>query len=404
MAFGMAALTGCCQSREANATADDVSRFAHHGDAEQQAARADLDHFITANALSAQYLPLEAGRFIEWRKREWWALRDENAWLMTVEWSKVAALSDEVARYYGYNVKEFPKARGDIMRFFQRADPEWRNLVMDCAIFIEYKDRELIPLRKELHQFYEGCNWEAANTQVDVLQFLEWRTREYQKLVRDGRDFFAAAKIEEEELADGIARFRAAAAVEGARLQVDLSAYWTYETRAMPPRLIDDVYRYTEWRERELARLRDDAVATVRLAGIEQDKLVDDLWRYKRSQLEEVPKLMIEVDRFFQTYEREVHPLTDEVKRFWRTNIATGHLAIQDLRHYFQHTDEEIAGFQLDILRFVNYGSKEWDDLCVHIHRFTTCGYDPAYGDGVLPYSGDYPPLHVMSSPPLEQP
>ena len=81
-----------------------------------------------------------------------------NSYRFSVEWSRIATLSDETARYYGYNVAEFPKARQDIFRFFKNADPEWRNLVMDCAIFIEYQDRELIPLRKELHQFYERTN------------------------------------------------------------------------------------------------------------------------------------------------------------------------------------------------------------------------------------------------------
>ena len=275
---------------------------------------------------------------------------------------------------------------------------------MDCAIFVEFQDRELIPLRRELHQFYEHTNWEVANTQVDVMLFLQWRDREYKKLVRDGRDFFATAKVEEEEMEDDLARFRAAAAVEGARMQVDLSAYWHYETTAMPPRLIDDVYRYTEWRERELDKLRADAVATVRLAGIEENQLVDDLWRYKRSQLEELPKLMIEVDAFFYTYEREVHPLTDEVKRFWRSNIATGKLAIADLKRFFAYSEDETMQLRMDMTRFVLYGSKEWDDLCAHVHRFTLCGYDAPFGDGVLPYPGDYPPLMVGVSPPLENP
>ena len=71
MALAMVALTGCCQSREVNATSDDLSRFGHHAVREQQDARADLDRFITYNAMQAEYLPLDAGRFIEWRKREW---------------------------------------------------------------------------------------------------------------------------------------------------------------------------------------------------------------------------------------------------------------------------------------------------------------------------------------------
>ena len=68
---------------------------------------------------------------------------------MLYEWETVEKLSSDVARHYGYEIENFPKAPEDIMRFMQLAQSEWRNLVQDVVIFLEWRDRERIPLQKD---------------------------------------------------------------------------------------------------------------------------------------------------------------------------------------------------------------------------------------------------------------
>jgi len=159
--LGALVLGGCAQ-REAAETGDDLQRFVHHGSREYEQARHDVQRFVISNSLTAANLPLDAARFVEWRKREWWALQDELAWNMSYEWVQVEKLSQDVARYYGYNIANFPKARADILRFFERADPEWRSLVQDVTIFVEYQNRELMPLRRILRAGQVGSRQSAG--------------------------------------------------------------------------------------------------------------------------------------------------------------------------------------------------------------------------------------------------
>ena len=101
---------------------------------------------------------------------------------------------------------------------------------------------------------------------------------------------------------------------------------------------------------------------------------------------------MADVDAFFSIYEREVRPLGEDVKRFWRSNIANGELMIADLKRFYQHTEEEYYELQADMYRFVAYGSFEWKNLKDRVKRFITCAHDPAFGDGVVPSTGDQNP------------
>jgi hypothetical protein len=401
IAVAIALLAGCCKERDE--TVDDLHRFGRKGNEEVAQLRIDINRFVISNALNAQNLPFDADRFIEWRKREWWYLRDELAWTMVYEWQNVERLTTEVARYYGYNVQNFPRAWQDVLNFFAKADAEWRNLVMDVCVWVEYQNRELTPLREDLHRFYDHTGWEVANLDIDVRQFIEWRDREYRKLVRDGRDWFAANLEDWDKLQYDVERFRAHAAVEQERMTVDLACFWAYE-HGTAPRLVDDVYRYTQWREREWRKFCIDVDNfAVQHTRWESERLEADLWRYKQSQLELIPKLMLDVDRFFQCYEREVRPLTEEVKRWWRYNIAIGRLAIEDLKHFYQNSDEEVAELEADMKRFVGYGGKEWLDLVAHVKRFATCAYDPAFGDSAVPAEGSYPPAVMDDYAPLRE-
>ncbi len=180
--------------REKQAILDEVARAKL---AEQRAWEelvVDIERYARSNALMGKTWPLDVERFIEWRKRELWHLREALASSMIYEWQNVERLTRDVGRYYGYNIVNFPRAKNDVLRFFHHADAEWRNLVVDAMIFFEYKNRELYKMEDDLRRFYDKSAWEAANLQIDVASFIEWRNREYNKLIKDGRDWFAYAE------------------------------------------------------------------------------------------------------------------------------------------------------------------------------------------------------------------
>ncbi len=383
-------LLGGCE-REREATLADNRRFVEHADREVALTEIAIERFVRDNALQAKAMPLEAERFLEWRRREWWHLRRELAWAMTYEWSLVEKHVKDVGRYYGYNVMNFPRLREDVLRFFQRADPEWRNLVMDVTVFIEWQNRERVPLREDLKRFYAHVDWEVANLQVDVMSFVEWRNREYKLLVRDGRDFFALGAVEAEKLLADVERFRLHASIERRRLVADFREFISYE-RAQVPRLIDDVWRFTEWREREWNKLTADVRRWGELSRGEASRLLEDVRRFKQEKIEQIPKLLADLERFFETYEREVRPLKEEVKRFWTDNVALGAVLVADVKRFYDLREEEIGELEQDMLRFIDYGSVEWKALQNRVRRFLTNDRDPVYGDGIVPGRGDHPP------------
>jgi hypothetical protein len=185
-------------------------------------------------------------------------------------------------------------------------------------------------------------------------------------------------------LQDSVVRWRVQAVVSGQYLVADFRNFYSYETAAVP-RLIDDVWRFTQWREREYIKLQADLNRFAAHADWEREHLWLDLARYKQEQLDQIPKLMLEVNDFFATYEREVRPLSEDVKRWWRYQIACRRLLMKDLRNFYTHSKEETAELEEDMTRFVAYGSVEWAELKIRIKRFATCDYDPAFGDGALP-------------------
>src|SRR4051812_33363272 len=132
-------IAGCC--RERDAAVDDVHRFVKQSEREAQLLAIDVERYAVSNALVAKELPLDVANFIEWRKREWWNLKDELAWHYNQEWLAIEKLTKDVSRYYGYNVQNFPHAKDDVLRFFAHADAEWRNLVQDIIIWREYQLR-----------------------------------------------------------------------------------------------------------------------------------------------------------------------------------------------------------------------------------------------------------------------
>ncbi|MBA2482041.1 MAG: hypothetical protein H0V44_15355, partial [Planctomycetes bacterium] len=77
VACALALTMGCCKERDE--TVDDLKRFGKKSERELAQLKIDIERFVISNALEARNLPFEAGRFIDWRKREWWYLRDELA-------------------------------------------------------------------------------------------------------------------------------------------------------------------------------------------------------------------------------------------------------------------------------------------------------------------------------------
>ena len=211
--------SGCC--RERDAAVDDVKRFAGKSSHEFNQLVVDIERYAVSHAIAAENIPLDAQRFLEWRRRELWTLRSELAYAMSYEWQTIERMTKDVARYYGYNVQNFPRLKEEIFEFLDKAPIEWRNLVADIIIFQEYRLRELAPLSADLKRFYDHAGWELANFEADTKLFLEWREREYRKLVKDGRDWFASNMEDWDKLLWDVERFRIRALVEGELLLVD---------------------------------------------------------------------------------------------------------------------------------------------------------------------------------------
>ena len=381
--------------REAEATRYDLERFAAKAEDEQAKLAIDIHRYAKSNGLLVTPLQLDAEHFLDWRKREWWNLQDEYAYLMIHEWHQVEQLSRDSADFYGYEVKNFPKAKQDVYEFFAKADPEWRSLVQDAAIFVEAERAQSPLLRADLREFYERSKWESANLKADVSGFLEWREREYRKLGKDFKDFVGQAAIERDRLARDIASFRAYAAVEGERLQADLHHFSSQE-RQYVPRLVDDVWRFSEFTDREWMRLRSDVNHQVAMTRWEATRLAEEATRFTRDEFEAIPMLMLEVEDFFAVYEREQRPLGIETQRFWRQEIAAGHLATADLKRFYTHTDEERAELEQDMVRFVTYSRVEWRDFKRKMHNLLdwNAPFDgPSSGLGSPSVFNDFAPV-----------
>lgn len=256
-------------------------------------------------------------------------------------------------------------------RFFERADPEWAKLVRDVVAYLEWKDREMLPLRDDVEQALNRVSWEGANLQIDVHNFIEWRDREWHRLGGETDQLLFAEHQLGRRLREDMRRFRAARVAEGRLLTADFSAWWFYEVRAMPPRLLDDVWRWSAQPPRDLEKLARDIADYG--AGIGEDtlKLVDEVGRYTDCQLEQIPLLAADVQRFFDTYEREWGPLQADVRRWWTVNVSLGIVLRSDMRRFFlDHAGEEASELQAGMRRFVAYGRVEWKDFKGALARF----------------------------------
>lgn len=383
-------LPACGSRAERNEYRDDVTRFRQHGVVEFEQLKRDLRRYAIDQKLRTQELPLDVAAFLEWRHREWWNLTDELAAVMAYEWHTVEMLAQDAARCYGYEIANFPKLGDDVARFFEHADAEWAGLVRDIIIFVEWRSREWLPLRQDIKEAYERLGWEAGNLQVDLANFTSWREREWRKLTRASAEFMLWERGQGNRLRLDLRRFRAARALEANYLVADLGAYWRYETQAMPPRLIADVYRWALIAPQELARLRDDITRFGETIPEDTLKLVDDLSRFLDAQVDVLPRLAADVERFFEVYEREWGPLSAEVRRYWRSNVALGILLREDMQLFFiENTQTETAEMQASLRRFVAYSGKEWKDFRAALARFLYDDSGRAFGDRGMPYYGD---------------
>lgn len=382
-------LASACTRADRQELSDSADRYRRYSAVEVERLANAIERYARSNAIELEYIPLEVERFMEWRKRSWWRLNEAAATLYFHEWNKVEKLSRDVARFYGYNIQNFPRAADDINRFLHRAAPEWRNLVLDAAIFVETRRREVAPLIDELERAYEKVDWEVANLEIDIHRFMEWREREYERLIQDGRDFFALAEVEQQRFAEGFQRFRATAGDDARLLQADLGRFVRGFDDGVP-RLIDGVWRFSRWGQREGAELIADGKRYLAAEQARFDALQREIARFNARHEEEFRQAKADIERFIEWYEREYQPLRAGFKRYIRSNVADGKLLIADLERFYRHAEEEAAELSLEIDRFFSYGSEEYADFKRALRYYFTDEYDPAYGGAVIPFRGDH--------------
>lgn len=383
---------GCGSIVERNGVRDDLRRFRDQRSLEFVQIKRDLERYVADNKLRAQELPIDLDHFLRWQRREWWNLTEEVAAVLAYEREAVFKLVDGAARCYGYEVRNFPVVTEDIARFFRNAEPEYLNLVKDVVMFLAVQERELLPLRREIRDCFTRVAWESASLAIDLRTFMQWREREWNKLGDEARAVVVVDSQLGLRLREDLRRFRAARALEGRLLVADLKAYWHHEAVAMPPRMIDDLYRWSTLPPQEYIRLRAEVAQFGEGIGEDAMKLVDDVGRYAKGQLDQVPLLVLDVEDFFAYSRIELTRLDAGVRRFWRSNVALGILSIEDMRLFFiEHTREEAAELQASLRRFVSYAGKEWKDFRGAIARFCWDDSARAFGDRNLPLGGSPP-------------
>ena len=237
----------------------DLTRFAEHALNERRELADGFDRFArTAGMDLGQSIACDTKLFLRWRKREWWRLQDDFAATFQLRWREVERLSADIGRYYGYNIQNFPQTSNDVANFLVNADPEWRNLVLDVAVFLEYENREIMPLSVELRDFYRQVDWEIANAQIDVKSFLEWREREYKKLSYDAADFWRQGGEEYDKLVLDLHRYAEERLPEGHLMLMDFSNFFTNKTSHEVARMKAGLGRFASFKRREWWRLQSD--------------------------------------------------------------------------------------------------------------------------------------------------
>lgn len=378
-----ALLLAGCPRREATALQHDLERIPPQVAQDLVNLRAEVASFARAEILAPQRIPAEADRLLSWRRDQWWLLQEELAWHLRYEWLRVEALSLEAARLYGYEITNFPKAPREALTFLRQAPEDWRRLVQDATIFLEYQDRELVPLRRDLAEAYDLARWELGSLRSDVHEFLAWRDREYAKLRTDLRSALAGLGEDGLRLLDDLQRFRALAAVQGERLLVDLKDAWGEERRRLP-RLLDDASGLLPGRD-DLVALRRDLGDLLGTLDWSLERLEAETRRFTKLEREKLPALMLEVDRLLRDEERQGRRLSPEVQAFWRQEIAARHLLLADLRAFLAAAPEEASALQEDIRSFLAYGRIEWDLFKRRLRSIAT-GEPTTMGDEGIPW------------------
>jgi hypothetical protein len=388
MALVAAGLAGCGSRAERQELREDLRRYREQRQIEVRRLAHDLRRYAVAEGLVVQELPADTLRFLEWRHREWWNLEESFAYLIAYEWETVERLTTAAAAAYGYELRNFPKTVEDIAIFMERADHEIVMLARDVAAYVEFADRELFPLRDDLARAYEMGVYEAAHFQVDLNQFLEWREREWLKLATEFKEASVGVRERAQMLRDDLRRFRAARALEGRLIVIDLREMYAYDTQVAFPRMVDDIWRFAHFRARELDQFEQDVVRFGEDTGRDALALVDDLERYARVQIATIPAIRWDVHRFMQTYDRELGPLSLEVERWWVLNIVLGRYAIDDLVRWLETGAESAGELQAGLRRFFSYANKEQRDFMGALRRFFTDAHDPAFGSSATPMAG----------------
>lgn len=366
LAAVLAVASGCSRG-QTTALQGDLERYAGRNQAAFEHLRQSIRSQMPAEDARAQRLALDVPRFLEWRKREWWKLQNEFAVLVAEDWENVERLSVDVSRHFGYEIKNFPKG-DDAIAFFAKADDEWRALVTDVAIFIEYQRGSFAGMQKQLAEFYDNSRREAANLRADLKCFFSWRKREYDKLVRDGKDFFAQARWESDRLTLDIERHFMTEANKPL-IPVDFALVVRGEMDQVV-RLTDDLSRFAAIRQREWELLKKDITITVENFQREPDKLSQDAERFIAQEAKRQPQLMRDIEETLARLRWEKQALTEDAERFWRYEILRGNLFVSDLQLFYAKANVEASELKMDLKRFWAYSGVEAKAFMASLHRF----------------------------------
>ena len=396
-------LLSSCRRPDVTETRSDVERFVKTAPKDFRLLVERIDYFIDEEVNRIGSVPPDFERFLDWRKREWWNLREEFAYHIHYDWEIISKLVEDVARYHGYQVENFPKLEDDILRFFNHhTQTEWHNLVMDVTIWVEYNRVEHRKMFKWLKYQYEMVDWEVTNLVTDWRMFLQWRKEAY-ALQANFEDFFSQEISLVDDFKADLERFRVLAMVDAGNIVMDFKYFFIDSTKIEIPRLYDDVQRYVRRVPSEY-RLAANSLKRYGTTNMKDfNKLYDRVRAFKQAQMTDIKIALARANKFFEFYEREYEPLTEDVKRFWRYNILEGRVLFDQLKEFYEQ--EKIAGYELKLgaKRFVRYGGVEWKRLKAGWKRFIN-GEGVAYGTVDLPSSGDYVSGNVFSDLKLHEP
>ena len=392
-----------CRRPDVVETRSDVERYVKTGPKDFRLLVERIDYFIKEEVNRVGSVPPDFERFLDWRKREWWALKEEFAYHIKYDWDIISKLVEDVARYHGYQLENFPKVEEDILRFFaHHTVTEWHNLVMDVTIWVEYNKVEHRKMFKWLKYQYEMVDWEVTNLVTDWRMFLQWRKEAY-ALQANFKDFFHHEISLVDDFKRDIDRYRIINIVNAGNLVMDFKHFFIDSTKQEIPRLYDDVQRYFRRQPGEY-RLAANTLKRYGKTNMKDfEKLYDRVKAFRSGQLDHLKKALAQADRFFDFYEREYEPLKEDVKRWWRYNLLKGRVLVDDLKEFYEQEMENAYELKIGAKRFVRQGGKEWKRLKEGWKRFIS-GEGVAYGTYDLPTYGDYVSGNVYGDLKLHEP